>query len=75
MSDSWENITVGMKVEVQNNDCDLPNTVFWIATVLKIAGECKLLDKHFVSIWWSMLILKPFLPWWSLKSKLKKRSR
>lgn len=39
MADSWENITQGMKVEVQNLDCDLTNTVYWIATVMKLAGK------------------------------------
>lgn len=42
MADSWDNITVGMKVEVQNTDCDnfsedFPDS-FWVATVLKIQG-------------------------------------
>lgn len=39
MADCWENISQGMKVEVQNLDCDLPNTVYWIATVMKLAGN------------------------------------
>ena len=39
MSDIWENIGVGMKIETHNFDCDLPNSVYWIATVIKIAGE------------------------------------
>ena len=39
MSDIWENIGVGMKIETHNFDCDLPNSVYWIATVMKIAGE------------------------------------
>lgn len=38
MSDIWENIGVGMKIETYNFDCDLPNSVYWIATVMKIAG-------------------------------------
>lgn len=38
MADCWDNITVGMKVEVQNLDCDLPSMVYWIATVIKLAG-------------------------------------
>ncbi|XP_064636083.1 MBT domain-containing protein 1-like isoform X2 [Lineus longissimus] len=38
MTDAWENITVGMKVEVLNSDCDIPNNAYWIAAVLKIAG-------------------------------------
>ncbi|XP_026463906.1 polycomb protein Sfmbt-like isoform X3 [Ctenocephalides felis] len=38
----WGNITVGMKVEVENTDCDnisdnLPDS-FWVATVLRIIG-------------------------------------
>ncbi|XP_075224784.1 polycomb protein Sfmbt-like isoform X3 [Lycorma delicatula] len=47
MSDCWDNITVGMKVEVENTDCDnfsedFPDS-FWVATVLKIAGYKALL--------------------------------
>ncbi|XP_047119207.1 polycomb protein Sfmbt isoform X1 [Schistocerca piceifrons] len=43
----WDNITVGMKVEVENTDCDnfsesFPDS-FWVATVLKIAGYKALL--------------------------------
>ncbi|XP_077983794.1 uncharacterized protein LOC144438584 [Glandiceps talaboti] len=38
MADNWEDIAVGMKVEVLNTDCDLPNHVFWIAQVIRIAG-------------------------------------
>ncbi|XP_069130374.1 MBT domain-containing protein 1-like isoform X1 [Argopecten irradians] len=38
MSDNWLNITVGMKVEIQNHECDLPDHAYWIATVVKIAG-------------------------------------
>lgn len=42
MADCWDNITVGMKVEVENTDCDnfcedFPDS-FWVATVLRIAG-------------------------------------
>ncbi|XP_019866185.1 polycomb protein Sfmbt isoform X2 [Aethina tumida] len=42
MSDIWENIMVGMKVEVENTDCDdisdtFPDS-FWVATVMKIVG-------------------------------------
>ena len=40
MSDSWENISIGMKVEVTNTDCELPTDVYWIATVIKLAGMC-----------------------------------
>ncbi|XP_041357919.1 MBT domain-containing protein 1-like isoform X2 [Gigantopelta aegis] len=38
MSECWDQMMVGMKVEVLNQDSDLPNQVFWIATVIKIAG-------------------------------------
>ena len=33
-------IGVGMKIETYNYDCDLPNSVYWIATVMKIYGSC-----------------------------------
>ncbi|KAK7790286.1 hypothetical protein R5R35_003866 [Gryllus longicercus] len=47
MADSWDNVTVGMKVEVENTDCDdfsesFPDS-FWVATVLQIAGYHALL--------------------------------
>ncbi|XP_023240089.1 MBT domain-containing protein 1-like isoform X1 [Centruroides sculpturatus] len=42
MSDCWDNITVGMKIEVENKDCNnfahLFPSFYWIATVIKIAG-------------------------------------
>lgn len=38
MSDSWDQIGVGMKVEVPNDDCDLSYPVYWIASVVKVAG-------------------------------------
>ncbi|XP_030754789.1 polycomb protein Sfmbt isoform X2 [Sitophilus oryzae] len=42
MADVWENIMVGMKVEVENTDCDnvsdaFPDS-FWVATVMRIVG-------------------------------------
>lgn len=42
MADIWENIMVGMKVEVENTDCDnvsdtFPDS-FWVATVMRIVG-------------------------------------
>ncbi|KAL1506365.1 hypothetical protein ABEB36_005740 [Hypothenemus hampei] len=42
MADIWENIIVGMKVEVENTDCDnvsdaFPDS-FWVATVMRIVG-------------------------------------
>lgn len=47
ISEIWDNITVGMKVEVENTDCDevceaFPDS-FWVATVLRIAGYHALL--------------------------------
>lgn len=47
ISDIWSNILVGMKVEVENTDCDnmseaFPDS-FWVATVLKIIGYKALL--------------------------------
>ncbi|ERL89350.1 hypothetical protein D910_06721 [Dendroctonus ponderosae] len=41
MADIWENIMVGMKVEVENTDCgntDTFNDSFWVATVMRIVG-------------------------------------
>ncbi|KAH6936687.1 hypothetical protein HPB50_020594 [Hyalomma asiaticum] len=41
-ADCWDNVTVGMKVEVENRDCEsfkhISTTFYWIATVVKIAG-------------------------------------
>ena len=51
MSDGWDQITEGMKVEVINTDCDLSYPVYWIASVVKLAGKIpfgltiKLLEK------------------------------
>lgn len=42
MVDIWSNILVGMKVEVENTDCDSATDAFpdsfWVATVMKIIG-------------------------------------
>uniref|UniRef100_A0A8D9A729 Polycomb protein Sfmbt n=1 Tax=Cacopsylla melanoneura TaxID=428564 RepID=A0A8D9A729_9HEMI len=50
MSDCWENISVGMKVEVENTDTDTPSGTidnyldsFWVASVTRIAGYKALL--------------------------------
>ena len=40
MADSWDCITVGMKVEVINTDCPVDGEVYWIASVIRLAGEC-----------------------------------
>ena len=42
MNDCWQNIIVGMKVEVENRDTDHHSGVFsnsyWVASVLRISG-------------------------------------
>ncbi|XP_022258073.1 polycomb protein Sfmbt-like, partial [Limulus polyphemus] len=47
LADCWDNITVGMKIEVENRDCDnfgnLFPSFYWIASVVKIAGYMALL--------------------------------
>ena len=39
MADSWDNIAVGMKVEVMNTDVDINMEAYWIATVIQLAGN------------------------------------
>lgn len=39
--DQWEDVIKGMKVEVLNSDAVLPSRVYWIASVVKIAGRLK----------------------------------
>lgn len=41
--DQWEDVTEGMKVEILNHNCNLPNKVYWIASVIKLAGYKALL--------------------------------
>ena len=36
MSDNWQNINTGMKVELENHLCDIQ--AYWIATVVKVSG-------------------------------------
>ena len=49
MSDCWENIIVGMKVEVENRDNSeaakegVFSTAYWVASVLRISGYAALL--------------------------------
>ncbi|XP_053706619.1 lethal(3)malignant brain tumor-like protein 2 isoform X1 [Synchiropus splendidus] len=43
MCDQWDEVTVGMKVEVLNTNAVLPSKVYWIATVIQIAGYKALL--------------------------------
>ncbi|XP_034414966.1 lethal(3)malignant brain tumor-like protein 2 isoform X2 [Cyclopterus lumpus] len=39
----WDDVTLGMKVEVLNTNAVLPSKVYWIATVIQIAGYKALL--------------------------------
>ncbi|XP_030610858.1 lethal(3)malignant brain tumor-like protein 2 isoform X2 [Archocentrus centrarchus] len=39
----WDDISVGMKVEVLNTNAVLPSKVYWIATVIQVAGYKALL--------------------------------
>lgn len=48
--DAWDRIEIGMKVEVENTDCDTPDLKlglsphsFWVATVLRLCGYKALL--------------------------------
>lgn len=42
MSDCWDDMTIGIKVEVVNSDCDNFSEEFpdyyWVASIVKIAG-------------------------------------
>lgn len=46
MCEHWDDITVGMKVEVLNTNAVLPSKVYWIATVIQIAGASVPLYEH-----------------------------
>lgn len=39
MGTCWGDISEGVRVEVPNTDCSLPTKVFWIAGIVKLAGE------------------------------------
>ncbi|XP_077407755.1 lethal(3)malignant brain tumor-like protein 2 isoform X4 [Vanacampus margaritifer] len=43
MCDQWDDISVGIKVEVLNTNAVLPTKAYWIATVIQIAGYKALL--------------------------------
>ncbi|XP_075890904.1 lethal(3)malignant brain tumor-like protein 2 isoform X2 [Nelusetta ayraudi] len=43
MCAQWDDICVGMKVEVLNTNAVLPSKVYWIATVIQVAGYRALL--------------------------------
>uniref|UniRef100_A0A4W6G0G9 L3MBTL histone methyl-lysine binding protein 2 n=1 Tax=Lates calcarifer TaxID=8187 RepID=A0A4W6G0G9_LATCA len=73
----WDDITLGMKVEVLNTNAVLPSKVYWIATVIQIAGYKALLRyegfEHDSShdFWCSLVSgdLKP-IGWCAMTSKL-----
>jgi len=59
MSESWDNIAVGMKVEVINTDCQLQNEAYWIATVVQLAG---MVTNYFIHDYCVALIIWLFSP-------------
>uniref|UniRef100_A0A672FNC9 L3MBTL histone methyl-lysine binding protein 2 n=1 Tax=Salarias fasciatus TaxID=181472 RepID=A0A672FNC9_SALFA len=73
----WDDVTLGMKVEVLNTNAVLPSKVYWIATVIQIAGYKALLRyegfEHDSSrdFWCSLVSgeLKP-IGWCATTSKL-----
>ncbi|CAN9508991.1 unnamed protein product [Ophioblennius macclurei] len=73
----WDDIALGMKVEVLNTNAVLPSKVYWIATVIQIAGYKALLRyegfEHDSShdFWCSLVSgeLKP-IGWCAMTSKL-----
>lgn len=39
MGKSWDDISEGVRVEVLNTDSGLPMKVYWIASIIKLAGK------------------------------------
>ncbi|XP_044034921.1 lethal(3)malignant brain tumor-like protein 2 isoform X2 [Siniperca chuatsi] len=73
----WDDIAVGMKVEVLNTNAVLPSKVYWIATVIQVAGYKVLLRyegfEHDSSHdFWSSLVSGELNPigWCAMTSKL-----
>lgn len=44
MGTCWGDISEGVRVEVPNTDCSLPTKVFWIAGIVKLAGDYILVE-------------------------------
>ncbi|XP_054455088.1 lethal(3)malignant brain tumor-like protein 2 isoform X2 [Anoplopoma fimbria] len=73
----WDDITLGMKVEVLNTNAVLPSKVYWIATVIQIAGYKALLryegfeHDHSRDFWCSLVSgdMNP-IGWCAMTSKL-----
>ncbi|XP_077481245.1 lethal(3)malignant brain tumor-like protein 2 isoform X3 [Stigmatopora argus] len=73
----WDDINVGMKVEVLNTNAVLSTKVYWIATVIKIAGYKALLryegfERDNSRDFWSSLVSGELHPigWCALTGKL-----
>ena len=45
LAESWDVINTGLKLEVVNTEAHLPTTVYWIASIVKLAGSIK---KHHI---------------------------
>ncbi|XP_037546747.1 lethal(3)malignant brain tumor-like protein 2, partial [Nematolebias whitei] len=77
LSDYWDDISVGVKVEVLNTNAVLPSKVYWIATIIQVAGYKALLRyegfEHDSSHdFWCSLVLGDLNPigWCAMTSKL-----
>ncbi|KAK7939985.1 hypothetical protein WMY93_003311 [Mugilogobius chulae] len=75
--DQWDDITVGTKVEVLNTNAVLPSKVYWIATVIQIAGYKVLLryegfEHDSTYDFWSSLVSGELHPigWCAMTTKL-----
>uniref|UniRef100_A0AAV2LVA1 THAP-type domain-containing protein n=1 Tax=Knipowitschia caucasica TaxID=637954 RepID=A0AAV2LVA1_KNICA len=77
MWDQWDEVAVGTKVEVLNTNAVLPSKVYWIATIIQIAGYKVLLRyegfEHDSSYdFWSSLVSGELHPigWCAMTTKL-----
>lgn len=73
----WDDITVGIKVEVLNTNAVLPSKVYWIATVIQISGYKALLryegfEHDSSKDFWCSLVSGELHPigWCAMTSKL-----
>ncbi|KAK2820871.1 hypothetical protein Q5P01_023830 [Channa striata] len=73
----WDDITVGMKVEVLNTNAVLPSKVYWIASVIQVAGYKALLryegfENDSSHDFWCSLVSGELNPigWCAMTSKL-----
>uniref|UniRef100_A0A3B3ZHG5 Uncharacterized protein n=1 Tax=Periophthalmus magnuspinnatus TaxID=409849 RepID=A0A3B3ZHG5_9GOBI len=77
VSPHWDDVTVGTKVEVLNTNAVLPSKVYWIATVIQIAGYRVLLryegfEHDSTYDFWSSLVSGELHPigWCAMTTKL-----